>query len=330
MDFTTRYKADAIKDSTIFITGGASGIGAAMAERCAELGAHVMIGDINATLGEALATKLRNSSGNPHHYFIETDVSSFTSLSAAFTTALSLSPSNHIHHVIANAGITDSTSLTELPPSPTAPCPPPPTSTLTINLLGVFFTTRLALHHFRLNHHTEDAHLLLVGSMASFLESPPMMAQYTASKHGVLGLFHSLRLSAGDQAPAQFRVNMLCPYFIDTPILPTKAKLLLAGVELAKKEDAVDAVVRLCAVRAARGRCVVVAPRSAGGVQEMDWEELKEIEPFTGRVVGLIRAGGTVRKAVRLVGDVGRLAGWMWVAGALAAMVMGMTVMAMR
>lgn len=165
---------------------------------------------------------------------------------------------------------------------------------------------------------TEDAHLLLVGSMASFLECPPNMAEYAASKHGVLGLFHSLRLSPGDQAPPQFRVNLLCPYFIETPILPTSARVLLAGVETAKKEDAVDAVTMLCAEREkAKGRCLVIAPRGAGGVQEMDWMELKDIEPFTKRIVGLINGVGKVKRGVGIVQDMMRLMGVWWSMAAL-------------
>lgn len=168
---------------------------------------------------------------------------------------------------------------------------------------------------------TEDAHLLLVGSMASFLESPPNMAQYTASKHGVLGLFHSLRLAAGDQAPLQFRVNLLCPYFIETPILPTIARVLLAGVEMAKKEDAVDAVTMLCAEREkAKGKCLVIAPRGAGGVQEMDWKELKDIEPFTKRVVSLINSAGKVKRGVGVAQDITRLMGVWWSMAALGVM----------
>lgn len=186
-----------------------------------------------------------------------------------------------------------------------------------INVNGVIFTTKLAIHHFRLNNPGEDCHLLLVGSMASFLESNPLMALYSASKHAVLGLFHSIRLNPGVDAPLGFRVNLLCPYFIDTGILPIVAKLILGGVELAKLSDAVDAVLRLSCDRAAQGRCLVITPPKTGGVLEMDWMELKEVEPFTRRTVAILNLSRGVKQRIFWVKDAVRILGPVKVGGVL-------------
>ena len=43
------------------------------------------------------------------------------------------------------------------------------------------------------------------------------------------------------------RVNMLCPYFIDTPIVPATVRVLLAGGAMGKPEDVVEAATRLTA-----------------------------------------------------------------------------------
>lgn len=40
---------------------------------------------------------------------------------------------------------------------------------------------------------------------------------------------------------------MLCPYFIDTPIVPATVRVLLAGGSMGKPEDVVDAATRLVA-----------------------------------------------------------------------------------
>lgn len=186
-----------------------------------------------------------------------------------------------------------------------------------VNLTGLLFTTKLALHHFRLNFPGEDCHLLLVGSMASFLESSPLMALYSSSKHAALGLFHALRTNPGTDAPAAFRVNILCPYFIDTGIVPTIGKLLLAGVELAKMTDAVDAVMRLSCERMAAGRCLVIAPPRTGGVMEFDFKELKEIEPFSRRTIAILNTSRGIKDNILWVKDVMRILGPFKVGGAL-------------
>lgn len=155
--------------------------------------------------------------------------------------------------------------------------------------------------------------------MASFLESSPLMVLYSASKHAALGLFHALRTNPGPDAPAAFRVNILCPYFIDTGIVPTIGKLLLAGVELAKMTDAVDAVMRLSCERAAAGRCLVIAPPRTGGVMEFDFKELKEIEPFSRRIIAILNTSRGIKDKILWAKDVTRILGPFKVGGALVA-----------
>ncbi|KAK9349034.1 hypothetical protein V1522DRAFT_389220 [Lipomyces starkeyi] len=102
-----------------------------------------------------------------------------------------------------------------------------------------------------------DRHLLLVGSMASLLPIP-QQTLYGAAKHGVLGLFRSLRITAFAKG---VRVNMICPYFADTGILTPPGRILPAGAHLAQLEDVVEASSRLIADSRIRGRNLVVGPR---------------------------------------------------------------------
>jgi short-subunit dehydrogenase len=244
---------------------------------------------------------------HPSHHFLQCDVTSYASQCTLFTTALSLSPSKTLHTVVANAGVGELGDF--IKPSPLTHDPPEPdTTTLDVNLKGVIYTTKLALHHFQRNVAGEDQHLLFVGSMASFASSPGVVALYTASKHAVLGFFRTLRLHPGNHSKA-VRLNIICPYFVATPIIPTMGRVMLSGVELATSEDVVEAAARLVCDERARGRCLAIAPRGAGGVLEMDVESMKDIEAFSRRVMAALNAAGYVETVARWVVDMVKIAG---------------------
>ncbi|ROW10258.1 hypothetical protein VMCG_01940 [Cytospora schulzeri] len=95
---------------------------------------------------------------------------------------------------------------------------------------------------------TRDRHFLMIGSYAGLTPCIPGVPEYVTSKHAVTGLFRSLRTLSHRQHLRQgVRVNMLCPYFVDTPILANEAMALLAGMALARLEDVVDAATRFMA-----------------------------------------------------------------------------------
>lgn len=148
--------------------------------------------------------------------------------------------------------------------------PPPNLKIMAVNCTGVLFTTNLAQHWLPKNPgssassidskpatHTRDRHLLLLGSMAS-LSAIAMQPQYGAAKHAVLGLFRSLRCSS---FMSGIRINLLCPYFIETPIVTAPARLALAGGGLGKVEDVVDAATRFVADSRILGRALAVGPK---------------------------------------------------------------------
>lgn len=54
---------------------------------------------------------------------------------------------------------------------------------------------------------------------------------------------------------------MICPYFIDTPLIEAPGRLLLAGGAMGKPEDVVDAATRLMADTSIMGRALVVGPK---------------------------------------------------------------------
>lgn len=180
--------------------------------------------------------------------------------------------------------------------------PEPNLTTMNVNITGVIYTAYLALQYFRAHPHlskdafpsaSHDRSLVLIGSIASLfaLTSAPF---YNASKHAVLGLFRSLRQTA---LPDRIRINLLCPYWIETPIIPFGAKFLLAGTDYAQMEDVVDIATRCMGDYSVAGHIFLVLPRSVGGVQEILNDEPKELDCFN-------------RNAVRALNRVTAMQGW--------------------
>ena len=233
-----------------------------------------------------------------------------------FNTALSLLPGGIINTVIANAGVGETYDVTEPHYPPTDDPPEPELTTIDVNVKGVIFTSRLALHHFQRNPAGSDRHLLLMGSMASFVDTCGVVAMYGASKHAVLGWFRSLRMFAGVHN-REVRINLLCPYFVATPIISTVGRILLAGMDLATTDDVVEATGRLVSEPGARGRVLAVMPKSGGGIMEMDVAEMKQVEEFSRRVIGVLEAKSKVKTWVMFAWDMVYILGVSRVLGAL-------------
>ncbi|CUS15433.1 unnamed protein product, partial [Tuber aestivum] len=284
IDLKAPYNVTTAGRKTILITGGARGLGEGMLRNFAKLGATVIVGDLNETRGESVIAELRKSSGNLNVHFLSLDVTSYASQCEFFRSARKLSPTGKITTVIANAGVAELGSFIESSPTkiPLDVDPPEPDmTTVDVNFKGVLYTTKLALHHLR-SSPVGQRELILVGSMSSFA-SGPMMAIYSATKHGVLGLFRSIRLFPSKRDGV--RINMICPYFVDTPIVPIGGKVMLAGLQIAVLDDVVDAVSRLVCDEGIAGRCLAIAPPQAGGVIEVGVQEMENVDAFCKKVV---------------------------------------------
>ncbi|KAH7037238.1 uncharacterized protein B0I36DRAFT_358965 [Microdochium trichocladiopsis] len=258
VDLETPYDTKTVAGKTVLLTGGASGFGAGFARRWAALGANLMIGDISDTDGEALVAELRQSTGSPHHHYFHCDVTDWSSQVKFFKEAAERSPHGGIDVVVANAGVKDTDNHFDNPTRDLSQldCRPPNLTCIDVNITGVAYTTHLAL--FWLPRSSgKDKQIMLLGSVASLVPLPPQI-QYTMSKHAVLGLFRTLRGLAWQQ---NIRVNLLCPYFIKTPIIPPMARILLAGGGMGVTESVVEAATRFLSDESIIGRALVVGPR---------------------------------------------------------------------
>lgn len=332
VDFSTPYDPAWAAGRVILITGGASGFGAAFVEKWAGAGAFIVVGDLDAEKGAAHVSAVRSSTNNPNVHFVPCDVTDWQSQVRLFRAALALSPHGGLDAVVANAGVAGRDPFLRPAEDDLASAdePAPPNLAITaVNYTGVLYTAHLALFHLPRNPGSapsspsappsarpRDRHLLLVGSMAS-LAALPGSPQYTASKHAVLGLFRSLRASS---FPRGVRVNIVCPYFVRTPLIGLPARVLLAGGAMGGVDDVLDAATRLVADARIAGRSLFVGPRArlietdgeggdgevtlvpalgaaggdkgkeAGPVWEAGADDWEEAEVFTRRMVGLLSA----------------------------------------
>jgi NAD(P)-dependent dehydrogenase (short-subunit alcohol dehydrogenase family) len=274
VDTTQKINFDNIAKKTILITGGSSGFGAAWLRKWAPYKATIVIGDINEKAGQALISEVRASSKNKNLHFLKLDVTDWDSQVAFFQEATKLSPHCGIDTVIANAGIagTEECESFENPPDYCVANPPAPKMrTLEVNLKGLMYTTTLALSYLARNPRSipcsndssptqpRDRHLLLVSSMAGLCPLPTQ-SLYCASKHGVVGLFRSLRMTA--PLCHGVRINMLHPYFVGTPMLGAGGAAILAGGDMAHLEDVVDAASRCVTDQSIIGRGLTIGPKS--------------------------------------------------------------------
>ncbi|KAJ9615809.1 hypothetical protein H2200_001886 [Cladophialophora chaetospira] len=245
--------ASALKDRSVIITGAASGIGLAAATRFSEGGAYVTIADVQDAAGEKAADDL-NAKGY-HVSFVHCDTADWESSVAAFKHAASFGLRKTLDVAILNAGIEgDKGSIADqvlAAPEPSLesdiiPTRPPRRGTA-VNFLGVYDNCWLALHYMRLPAQAGPANasksLIMTGSLASYADMPTN-TDYNAAKFGVRGIFRGLRHSA---AAMNVRVNMIAPYWVNTPLVQSVMPAIEAtGVKLSwtSVDFVVDAMVR--------------------------------------------------------------------------------------
>lgn len=272
IDLTKPYEIGWVKGKHILITGGASGFGAEWAKTWARAGATLVLGDINVKLGTQVVARIRQETNNDGVHFVECDVRDWQSQVKMFKEAVRLSPHGGIDCVVANAGIAGIEPFHN-PNNDFGVDEPkkPNLKVVDVNLTGVLYTTQLALWWLHRNPGSKEAsvdtdpsasprdrHLLLISSIAGL---GPILTQplYGMSKHAVLGMFRCLRGSAFLEG---VRTNIIFPYFIETPINPAAGRALVAGGNMGKMEDVVDAASRLVADSSILGRGLCIAPRA--------------------------------------------------------------------
>lgn len=188
------------------VTGGGSGIGAAIARALASRGGHVVVADIDEAAATAVATELRNGHGSATP--VRVDVADRDAVH-------DLVMRTHAEHgrldaLFNNAGIGAAVPFEDLTPEHWR-------RTIEVNLLAVIEGSHAA---FPLMREQGFGHIVNTASLAGLLGGLHVALPYTTTKHGVVGFTLGLRVQG---ALAGVGVHLLCPGGIDTPIIDKRA-----------------------------------------------------------------------------------------------------------
>ena len=209
-----------IKDQVAFVTGGASGLGAATSDLLAAQGAKVLIVDRDEKRGQAKAKELGEQGR-----FVAADITSEAEVSAAVEAATEW---GSLRMVVGCAGIgwAARTINREGVPHGLDILQ----KVINVNLVGPFNVLRLAASAMSKNDalDSEKGVIINTASVAAFDGQIGQIA-YASAKAGVAGMTLP---AARDLAPAGIRVMTIAPGLFDTPMLaalPEEARQSLAA-----------------------------------------------------------------------------------------------------
>jgi len=187
--------------ATAIVTGGASGIGRALAEELAKCGCEVILADLQIELAEKVVSEIRSSGGKATA--VEIDVTDFSAMERLVQETVGRT--GRLDYIFNNAGIVigGTADLYRIEDW---------NQIIDINLRGVINGIQAA---YKVMITQGFGHIVNTASMAGFMPGPGNVS-YTTTKHAVIGLSKSLRCEA---EPMGVRVSVVCPGVVRTPIL---------------------------------------------------------------------------------------------------------------
>lgn len=209
-----------IANRTFLISGGSSGLGAACARHLVGLGGQVVIADLNADAGAAIAAELGSAAA-----FSKCNVSSSDDVQAAI--GLGLHRFGAMHGAICCAGILGAARVAgkEGPHDLELF-----RRVIEVNLIGTFNVARLAvaamLKH-QPNEQGERGVLVFTSSVAAY-EGQIGQASYSASKGGVAAMTLPMARELGKHG---IRVMSIAPGVINTPMMQNSPESIRTSLE---------------------------------------------------------------------------------------------------
>jgi NAD(P)-dependent dehydrogenase (short-subunit alcohol dehydrogenase family) len=194
------------ENGAAIVTGGASGIGRALAEALARRGCEVVIADLQADLAQDVVSRISAAGGRATA--IRTDVAEFLAMERLVRETVERT--GRLDYLFNNAGIGIGGNVSHYGIQDW-------NLILDINLRGVIHGVQAA---YQIMTKQGFGHIVNTASMAGLMPSPGMAA-YSMTKHAVVGLSKALRAEA---ASLGVRVSVLCPGVIQTPILESGGK----------------------------------------------------------------------------------------------------------
>src|SRR5438046_3496749 len=202
-----------LQGKVAIVTGAASGIGKAIAQRFAREGAKVVIADLKLDQGNATVVEIKSGGGEARG--VAMDVTSEDAVNAGVTATMDVYGGVDI--LVSNAGIQIVHPVEEFSYAEWK-------KMLSIHVDGAFLTTKACLPH--MYKSGRGGSIIYMGSVHS-KEASVLKAPYVTAKHGLIGL---AKVIAKEGAAHGVRASVICPGFVRTPLvdkqIPEQAKAL--------------------------------------------------------------------------------------------------------
>jgi len=205
----------ALSGKHALITGGGTGIGAAIARALSKEGAKLSLAGRRQGPLDAMAAEL------PQTKAIVADITREADCAAMLQAARAVH--GPVDIVIANAGMASSAPASKIDLKHWQ-------QAIDVNLTGAFLTVSAALADVT---RAPGGRIVFIASTAG-LKGYPYVAAYVAAKHGVVGLMKALSI---ELAPTGVTVNAVCPGFTDTPLLDAAAGKISAKTGRSAEES---------------------------------------------------------------------------------------------
>jgi 3-oxoacyl-[acyl-carrier protein] reductase len=190
-----------LTDKVAIVTGGAQGIGQAISETLAQLGAHIVVADLQTEKAKSLAAKLTADTGNKA-IAVQVDVADLESAKAMVDATVA--EFGRVDILINNAGITRDTLLMRMSEAEFD-------LVLNINLKGAFNCSKAVVRQMMKQRYGRIVNM----SSVSGISGQAGQTNYSSSKAGLIGFTKALAKEVGSR---HITVNAVAPGFIETPL----------------------------------------------------------------------------------------------------------------
>ena len=207
-----------LKDKVALVTGGARGIGRAIALAFAQEGAHVVIGDVNLEVAQKTAAEIEGLGRKA--LALKFDVTNFADTGVALNKILD--KFSKVDILVNNAGITKDALMLRMSQQDWD-------AVLSVNLGGTFNCIKAVS---RLMIKQRSGKIISIASIIGIIGNPGQ-ANYSASKAGIIAL---TKTAAKELASRNINVNAVAPGFIQTvmtdKLTEEQRKAMLANIPL--------------------------------------------------------------------------------------------------